>query len=734
MKIKSLFILTFITCVLLYLQFGTILNAPNTTSIGTSLDGYKNYWTPSWHVLHDSTYHRFSGINYPYQEHVAFTDNQPLLSNIVRWWSRNVQNIAPNMIGIINVSMILSILIAAIFIFLLLKKLDLPNWYSIISAIAIAFLSPQIVRMSGHYALAYCCMIPILMYLVVRWHERQNAWRSLAIATYMILIAQIHLYYFGISVFFLLFFFMIKGIQDWRAKNLYKSFTFNGLHFLLQVILPYIFINFYWLKIDNNVVDRPSAPSGFLQYKAFLEGIFTSPDAFYYDFVNKNIATFPIVKDPEGVVYIGFVASIFTLSALLRFLTFRPYIFNENWLTEHASIWKSMFWVAFGLLLLSIGFPFCIKPFEPLLEFTGPLKQFRGIGRFAWVYFYVANIAALYFAYDWSETWRVQNRKYAFRLLVLGILCFEAFTFQQKHAQFATQTEADIWRATGETIDKILPYFDKNKYQAAFPIPYYNVGSENFHIDPIEKTFQYCSFPALKTGLPTMGNFLSRTSLTQAYKGLQMALSPYRSLDIIQDLNPTKPILLVVNKQADTSHYYHFMTSKSTFLYENKAIKLYSLSIDSLKNLHQKVSHKTLPDTTQCLHYQSFDNQKSEKTYRGNGAFEQTITAQTIVFDAHINGQQKGHKYKVGFWTYSGADLYPTLEIFIRELDSKTNAQLQFIHWGLRYKLIALDNQWAYYEVPFDAWFSDSHFEINVTQSRLYGKPLLLDDLMIKYR
>ena len=43
-------------------------------------DGFKNYMTTNWHLAHDSSYVHYGGMNYPYGEHVLFTDNQPLFS------------------------------------------------------------------------------------------------------------------------------------------------------------------------------------------------------------------------------------------------------------------------------------------------------------------------------------------------------------------------------------------------------------------------------------------------------------------------------------------------------------------------------------------------------------------------------------------------------------------------------------------------------------------------------
>ncbi|MBK8555528.1 MAG: hypothetical protein IPL65_07045 [Lewinellaceae bacterium] len=52
---------------------------PNTQLIGAGPDGFKNYMTTGWHVRYDTSYVHFGGMNFPFGEHVLFTDNQPIL-------------------------------------------------------------------------------------------------------------------------------------------------------------------------------------------------------------------------------------------------------------------------------------------------------------------------------------------------------------------------------------------------------------------------------------------------------------------------------------------------------------------------------------------------------------------------------------------------------------------------------------------------------------------------------
>ena len=51
---------------------------------GSGEDGAKNYYTVAYHIQHDSTLWWFEGMNYREGEHVIYTDNQPLISNLLK--------------------------------------------------------------------------------------------------------------------------------------------------------------------------------------------------------------------------------------------------------------------------------------------------------------------------------------------------------------------------------------------------------------------------------------------------------------------------------------------------------------------------------------------------------------------------------------------------------------------------------------------------------------------------
>ncbi|HMU69713.1 MAG TPA: hypothetical protein PKC38_06885, partial [Chitinophagales bacterium] len=66
-------ILALVTAVIICAAWQKIIFSPNHYLLTTGGDAFKNYYTPAWYVANDKG-DRFTGMNYPYGEHVVFTD------------------------------------------------------------------------------------------------------------------------------------------------------------------------------------------------------------------------------------------------------------------------------------------------------------------------------------------------------------------------------------------------------------------------------------------------------------------------------------------------------------------------------------------------------------------------------------------------------------------------------------------------------------------------------------
>jgi len=148
----TIFLALTVLCVLFY----PILAQPGHYFFSMSGDGVKNYYTLMYYVKFDHGTH-FSGMNYPYGEQIIFTDGQPLLASGLQFLQHHGVNAADRIPAILNLAMLFSPLLSAVFILLILRSFGFRHWTAACYAVLIAMMSPQVLRYMGHYALAYQC-------------------------------------------------------------------------------------------------------------------------------------------------------------------------------------------------------------------------------------------------------------------------------------------------------------------------------------------------------------------------------------------------------------------------------------------------------------------------------------------------------------------------------------------------------------------------------------------------
>src|SRR5690606_34331376 len=157
------------------------------------------------------------------------------------------------------------------------------------------------------------------------------------------------------------------------------------LKIVVQVALPFIVFNGLIMLTDTHT-DRMGTPAGFFDYYASWESILLPHDgplSFFVLFFGIDIGNW------ESWNYVGFSTIVFGF--IMKF-----YLIKKRKEISLKTIAKSelgMYMIAAYLVLLfAFCFPLKYDFLRWIVDLFGPLKQFRVLGRFGWIFFYVFTV------------------------------------------------------------------------------------------------------------------------------------------------------------------------------------------------------------------------------------------------------------------------------------------------------------------------------------------------------
>ncbi len=760
-----------VAALLLWAKHGNWIPQANAHMLHDSPDGLKNYMTTAWHVAHDSSYVHYEGMNYPYGEHVLFTDNQPIFSAAMQWWSRNVSDLRDKTTGMVNLSQVLSLLFGAGIIFLLIRKLHLPVWYAGIAALGMLFLSPQYNRFDGHFGLSHTWVLPLLLLLLCRYEERQSKrYQSLLIGILLFLVAQLHFYNFGVSALFLGLYTAYQVLTDFSWRNIAK----RTYHLIVMVLLPFALLN-VWIHWTDYSADRPANPFGFTTYIGYWEGIFLPYDYFpMHRWIDQNIIQIRRI-DYESQAYVGIAAFAFTLWAVFkrRFRLFEPEWEEAAYHRVHKRYLKGIFVAAFTLVLFGCGVPFAIPGLEWMADYLGPFRQFRGLGRFTWVYFYVANLMLFYIVWNHSFRWKTERswteelqagweqirkrdfkhfqfsnaKKWAIALAPLVLLCWEARIFQ-RNKQVHLAPNPALRSVVATSPDHWLNKVDFTQFQALMPLPYYHVGSENIWKDIYYPLFKKTQYTAFHTGVPDMGVFMSRSSVGNMVKSMQWALPPCEAPAMLGDLPDNRPIALMIEpaKWDEVRRFYEHFLIKAAPVYDGPELKIMSFVPDKMREHQQEMSAAVVreannPDMRpigngwksanlgdRFFLHQSYDSlSAATHIFQGKGAGSGNLRDSTWLWDKPL---PKG-VYNFSVWIYVNEDMGMTHELKIVQNNLDDGHEINFRHEGLRFYISTIVGGWARFDLHFSVYEDNSKTGIYLHKKDV-NAPFWFDEVLIK--
>jgi hypothetical protein len=636
--------------------------------------------------------------------------------------------------------MLFSILLGAFFICLILMENGISWWYAALVSVGIAFLSPQIGRLGGHFSLAWVFWIPMMAWFIIRF----NKWHSLIWS----LIMGITTWIGGLMHFYYLVFFgfLIGGYWLYRFVLYKKTSTLwyrDLLHFTLQYILPVLLLQLMVITNDG-VTDRPTYPFGFQSSIAHPVGVFF-PSGSPWNFVPGILTVFNHISW-ESFSYIGTVA-------------LAGFIFGTVWLVMQAikkeSFFKVcddktinvIFWISVLALLFSFGIPF-IFGMEGFFSQFGIIRQFRVLARFSWLFYYMLNIIVFSALYSRAFGAR-QNMKWKITaILAIVLLWTEAAFNVHGIAPYLNNRFPELEKGSMQQ-KNWLSEFKSFEYQAIIPMPTFHIGSENLWTEGSNESKKNTLLFSLQTGLPTTGAILSRTSISQTFMQDAILKEPLQRLEIVDYLSDDRPFVILKMNDYDPTEAENKVLKYAAGIKKTPEFTLYSLPVTSMKSMHEvlrrevifqydtlKLSQRKsfiISDSLRFVHLFSFDEIASKPSLRGGGAFHFPGGEwKTCVIDT-LRGMGIGKKITIGFWVYNfQKDGYVRSQFRICHRKPGDNKQLRMETVDFFNHIKAYKDEWALIELDTEISYESEIIELAVRNNIVPASTFILDELLIR--
>ncbi|HAH23455.1 MAG TPA: hypothetical protein DCL77_06825 [Prolixibacteraceae bacterium] len=727
---KGILLTLIMSFAVLFLFFGPLIKNPNHVYFAQSGDGFKSYAASIYHLSKDSTLFRSEIQNYPYGEMAFFADCQPMISIPVKLLSFIGIDFRSYLVGIINLSMLLSIVLAALFLFLIFGELKVSWWFAAIASVGICMLSPQIGRLGGHFSLSHLMWLPMLIWLLMKFDRNKSVVYSILIGLTTFLAAGMHMYFFALFGFLFLFYWIYTLSSGQMKLN---DFKWIG-HFFIQLIVPLLLVQLL-TGFNDTVTDRTTHPYGLFVYRAYPATIFLPLHKPYAVFL--NLIGIRGDYEWEAFAFIGMVSLIGFLAGIVQMIK-RIKRKLPWWKVTENKMMTAFFWASVASLLLSFSIPFNMG-LTFLLDYMGPIQQLRALARFSWLFYYLVNILVF------VGIFKLIKRGLVMKLIAVSALAFLLYDGYLNVTAYTPQLNnrvAEMDDSANSTPENAwVSILKPDSYQALLPFPYFHVGSENVWLDTKCDIARQSLIVSLKSGLPSMGVALSRTSISQTYKSLELSCIPVSPYRIIKDFPNQKPLLLMVDNCNDLNKSEKNIVNHSSLVWQGPKLSLYSLPVaqmDTIALMGQKAFENEMKplyegkiDSSQVLFYNGFETNPTDHAFAGSGAFTGEMENWNHPLEVKLKKGLPGDSCQLLFWVKGfETDLFArsVFEFVQKDGDQVVEYKYdQFQHY-----FCSLKNGWMRIRIPFVLKSSNDLILLAIRNQDMKKFTLVVDDLLIR--
>lgn len=655
-----LFIAVIVSLGVTIFTFSQAIFSPSGIMFSAEGDGAKNYYTVMYHVLYgDGIW--FDGMNYPYGEHMVFTDAQPVFSIFLA----TVNNyFSLNPLAVMNLCMATGFFLGIIYVWKILLRFNVHPLWATAAAVLIVAMSPQQFKLGGHFSLAYFFVLPVVFYYNLLWMQTRKPVYLWALFSATIIFTFIHLYFalmicLWLALYALGYFLFYKTTLKAKVKHV--------VPLLLSGIVPVLLFQVFMILTDP-VSDRPSYPYGARAHGTSLQDIFTSFLSPFSLWISRHYDIGTLSGGNEGYAYIGLAPILILSAGLLWWITTIIRSRQIRLRTSDSNSLGTWIFVAAGMLVFGSAIIF-IKCFT-CLDHASFIKQFRAIGRFSWGYYYIAAIAAVVMLYRWLNILLQRQKKiiaWTLVLVLLGVWVAEAIPFINMTRQRAIDGELQynrFYKINGEEWTQFLGQrgYTSDSFRALYVIPYFHIGTEKLGLVTASYDLPMTAFStSLLLHLPMMNVMMSRNSWSQAFEQVKVSGGPFTQKKVLRS-GDNRPLLVIHPAAVRLNKDEEYLLSSAEKLGNLDGNDIYSLRTDVLlqkeaeqaKALRPIFRAMTGADT--CINYhgqwhvEHFDTGMFRDALFGNGAARAIDGITKIVFNAPLVPMYDSQLYEFSCW------------------------------------------------------------------------------------
>jgi hypothetical protein len=718
------------TALILY-YYGPLLVHPQSFLFNGSGDGLKNYYTYVWYIQNNAFSTEFSGMNYPYGEHLLYTDCHPLPVFLLKLLSFIHPIFAENCIGILNVALLISPILAAVVLYRIFRNLQIDQPLATASAVGLMMLSPQTFRLTGHLALSYSFCIPISIYLIQKYYQ------NLTSRKHLIFLFFNTLFWFSIHAYLgMMTLILTSGIGVFMLFH--KEKRQRGINLFATGFSAFMIFYLFLILTDNHE-GRTNNPWGIYELHSSFSSIFLPKRGPIAELI-KHV--FPSIDPPiEGISYIGIISLLASIVVLFQNIYYRIKFRNEKKqaIINHPLL-RYLTWTGVFCLMFSMLFPFWWK-LEKFLEYFQFIKQFRAIGRFAWIFYFIIGIVATYKIQEYlaGKSHPKLVSKFLIPLIFLSVPVWES-----KEYHLEIQQNANKYKNIFDTqhlskdLKTSLKSVNSKDYQALIPLPYYYIGSDNYGKTANDSIYKLSKTLSFHLKMPIMASFLSRTSVSDSKKMMQITGLGLYPKPIINDISDQRPFLLVVNKSSVTNEELKII-ERAKPLFKSESFSLFELSKKDLFHDDRSESwnkaiqpSESLANSDEVI-YENFENSNfsgllSNTSKQINGGIY------TILHSINNGHFQKDQEYILSMWMNnaginSGQDQLSGYCFIEKNYNNKKTWITGTISPNQSTNIFG---DWSFVEIRFWGQEPSASYDIMFKRDGYINHPIEIDHLLIR--